>query len=38
MFFEKKLKLILGLILDVADLKDVLKPSLALTLGKINLG
>lgn len=34
----KKLRLILGLILDVADLRDALKPSLGLTLGEIDLG
>ncbi len=36
--FGKKLKLVLGLILDVMDFKDALKPSLGLTLGKIDLG
>jgi hypothetical protein len=36
--FGKKLRLILGLILDVVDLRDVLKPSLGLTLGEIDLG
>jgi hypothetical protein len=36
-FFGKKLRLILGLILDVADFRDALKPCLGLTLGEIYL-
>ncbi len=36
--FGKELRLILGLILDVVDLKDPLKLSLGLALGEIYLG
>lgn len=36
--FGKKLRLTLGLILNAADLRDALKPSLGLTLGELDLG